>query len=178
MEEIEIFKDILGYEGLYQVSNLGRVKSLERKVRKENSFKTVKEKILTPVINNGGYLRVTLWKQGKQKDFKVHQLVAMAFLGHKPNGHKLVVNHKDFNRKNNNAINLEIITQRKNTNKKHLKSASQYTGVSWHKSSKKWRARIWYNGRLEHLGYFDNELEGFFAYQTRLNEINRLNKAV
>ena len=177
MKEIEIFKDILGYEGLYQISNLGRIRSLERKVRFRNSFKTIKEKIRKP-CDVGGYLIIGLSKGGETKMLYVHQLVAIAFLGHKPNGHKLVVNHKDFNRKNNSATNLEIISNRENTNQKHLKSSSKYVGVCWEKQTKKWVSRIMNNGKKEFLGRFDNELQAHFAYQTKLNEINRLNKAV
>ena len=177
----EIWKDVPEYENLYQVSNLGRVKSLERTIKtKKGVYQKFKERIKTTNSRNtkNGYLRVSLCKQGKQKTFLVHQLVAIAFLGHKINGMKYVVNHKDFNKLNNNASNLEIVSQRQNTNRKHLKSTSQFVGVSWNKLLKKWASQIVYNGKIEKLGYFDNELEAHFTYQTRLNEINRLNKAV
>ena len=176
----EIWKDIPEYEGLYQVSNLGRIKSLERKVRSstKDGFRIVKEKILTPYDNGRGYLIIRLSKQGKVKSLSVHQIVAITFLGHVPNGMKYVINHKDYNKQNNNATNLEIITQRENTNKKHLKSTSQFVGVYWNKQNKKWQTSIMINRKQVLLGCFDNELEAHFAYQTKLNEINRLNKAV
>ena len=63
----EIWKDIKGYEGLYQVSNLGRIKSLKRKVRYQNSFKTLKERIKGTFIGKQGYLRVELSKNGVNK---------------------------------------------------------------------------------------------------------------
>lgn len=91
---IEIWKDIDGYEGEYQVSNLGRVKS-----NKSNGH------ILTPFDNGYGYLTVKLSKHCKVKKHKVHRLVAIAFLDN-PN-HQTDVNHKDGNKHNNNKSNLE-----------------------------------------------------------------------
>ena len=158
---MEVFKDVKGYEGSYQVSNLGRVKSL----------KFDKEKILKAGVNANGYLQVNLFKDGKCKARKVHQLVAVAFLGHKPCGMKLVVNHIDIDKLNNNVSNLEIVTARENGNKKHLKSSSKYTGVCWDKRDKKWMAYIRINGKLKNLGYFTDELEASNAYQLKLSEI-------
>jgi hypothetical protein len=78
---------------------------------------------------SNGYLQVGLFKNKKTKVFRVHQIVSMAFLNHNPCGHKLVINHIDFDKTNNNLNNLEITTQRQNTNQKHLTSTSKYTGV-------------------------------------------------
>ena len=87
----EIFKDIPNYEGLYQVSNLGNVKSL-------NYRRTKKERVLKTVVNGVGYLNVYLSKNGKIKTFTVHKLVCMAFLNHTPNGSKgLVADHRNNN---------------------------------------------------------------------------------
>tara|TARA_R110000796_G_scaffold36110_1_gene92388 strand:- start:8 stop:487 length:480 start_codon:yes stop_codon:yes gene_type:complete len=158
---MEEFKDVIGYEGLYQVSNLGRVKSL----------KFGKERILKTTLNKGDYLQLDLNKDGKRKVRTVHQLVAEAFLGHVPCGHKLIVNHKNFIRHDNRAENLELDTQRNNANQKHLKSSSEYVGVSWHKFNNKWMASIYINGKLKYLGYFTEELEASKAYQKALNEI-------
>ena len=97
----EIWKDIEGYEGLYQVSNLGNVKSLKAK---RNLYYS---------NSNNGYLRVGLFK-GTRKMFAIHRLVAKAFL---PNPqHKKVVNHKDFDVKNNAVSNLEWCTFKENNN--------------------------------------------------------------
>lgn len=150
--EIEIWKTIPNYKD-YQVSNLGRVKSL-------NYRNTKKEKILKLSKNNHGYLSCGL----NCKIFKVHQLVAIAFLNHKPNGFNLVVNHKDFNKTNNNVNNLEIVTMRENTNQKHLKSTSKYIGVSWNKAAKKWKCELTFNKKRKYLGYFENEYEAHLAY--------------
>lgn len=102
----EIWKDILGYEGLYQVSNLGRVKSFPRPGN-------WKERILNPIINKG-YLHVGLRKDGKEKRFRVHRLVVEAFLGKIPDG--FVVNHINEIKSDNRLENLEIVTQKENVN--------------------------------------------------------------
>ena len=167
----EIWKDIPNYEGLYQVSNLGRVKSLKRIVKRKNeSILPIKEKILMGSIAFDGYLILGLSKNGVHTKFKVHQLVAMAFLKHKPCGHKLVVNHIDNNKLNNKACNLEIVTPRENSHTHH-KGTSKYKGVHWDKSRNKWCARIYYNGKSENLGRFKKELDASEAYQKRLKEI-------
>tara|TARA_R110002124_G_scaffold3824_1_gene24275 strand:- start:95 stop:577 length:483 start_codon:yes stop_codon:yes gene_type:complete len=156
----EVFVDVKGYED-YQVSNLGNIKSLKSK----------KEKVLKPGVSSSRYLTVALSKEKTPKTFQVHQLVAMAFLNHIPCGMKFVVNHIDFNPLNNNVNNLEVITQRENTNKKHIKGSSRYIGVSWCKRDKKWRSDIWINGKLKYLGLFNGELDASEAYKVALKEI-------
>lgn len=154
----EIFKDIPGYEGIYQVSDLGRVKS----------FKGRFERILKPGVVTGGYMQVSLNK----KPFRIHYLVIVTFLNRKPDKSiNEVVNHKNFIRTDNRLENLEIITQRENANKKHLNSGSKYTGVCWVKSRNKWGANILINRHRRHLGYFTNEIDAHNAYQNRLKQL-------
>lgn len=108
----EIWKDIEGYEGSYQVSNLGRVRSLTRKVKTFNGFRLTKGKLLKPLKTNRNYFRVDLKRNQKDKYVSVHRLVAEAFL---PNPNNLPeVNHKDSNPSNNNVKNLEWCTQSHN----------------------------------------------------------------
>lgn len=100
----EIWKDVPNYEGLYQVSNLGRVKSF----RKSTKFGCQAEFILKPSVANNGYAQVALYKNTKKQKFLVHRLVASVFL---PNPDNLPqINHKDENRLNNNITNLEWCT--------------------------------------------------------------------
>ena len=154
----EVFKSIPNYEGIYEVSNLGRVKS----------FYMNKETILKSPIDKAGYHLLRLSKGGVAKTYKVHQLVAMAFLGHTPCGYKAVVNHIDFDKLNNNANNLEIVTSRQNSNQRHIKSSSKYTGVVWVKNNQKWKSQIRINGEVISLGHFDDELLASDAYQVAL----------
>ena len=103
----EIYKDIKNYEGLYRVSNLGNVMSL-------NYNRTGKPKLLKPGKDKHGYLFVILYKDGKKKKFFVHRLVAEAFI---PNPDNLpCVNHKDENKTNNSVENLEYCTHEYNIN--------------------------------------------------------------
>ena len=104
---MEIWKDVIGYEGVYQVSNLGRVKSLPRKW-------IMKEKILKP-YDKENYHTVCLSINQNRKRHYVHKLVAIAFLKHKPSGHELIVDHINEIKKDNRLSNLQIITHRENT---------------------------------------------------------------
>lgn len=112
---MEEWRDIEGYEGLYQVSNEGRVKSLERYVEWRGTIKHQSERILKPLENNrGGYLVVCLCKNSKVKTYTVHRLVASAFI---ENYEELpCVNHKDEDKTNNNVDNLEWCTYEYNIN--------------------------------------------------------------
>lgn len=115
-EAIEVWKDIKGYEGLYQISNLGRVKSLSRTITVIDNnriySKTLKQKILYQELHNKGYLNVTLYKNKKYKTLYVHRLVAEAFIDNYQS--KSQVNHIDGNRKHNNVLNLEWVTNQEN----------------------------------------------------------------
>lgn len=158
---MEIWKDVIGYEGIYEVSNFGNVKSL-------GNNKSKKEKILKSCVNNNGYLIVVLCKYGYLKSKTVHQIVAESFLNHTPCGFTLVVDHKNHIRTDCRLDNLQIITQRQNTSQKHIKSSSQYTGVSWHKKNKKWVSKIVINGEIKRLGYFEKEVEASEYYENAI----------
>lgn len=107
--EQEIFKDISGYEGLYQISNKGTVKSISFR---NNQTTFYREKIMNPFDNGRGYLVITLNRCGKKKNFYIHRLVAEAFIQHGIDEN--VVNHKDHNTHNNDVANLEWCTQKEN----------------------------------------------------------------
>jgi hypothetical protein len=169
----EIWKDIPNYEGLYQVSNFGNVKSLERYVKGKVENRLQKENILSKrLVGNLGnqYYAVTLCNNKDRKQIKVSVLVAMAFLNHTPNGYVgFTVDHIDNNPLNNSVDNLQVITKRENSSK-DKKGISKYTGVTFNKKSNKWRSQIWINGKNKTLGSFDDELEAHRAYQKELQQ--------
>jgi hypothetical protein len=140
----EIWKDIKGFEGRYQVSNMGRVKSLARMVTHRNKAggltdMPIPERIICHNKTRRGYLIVSLSKDGKQYYRSLHRLVALHFCdGYKPG---LVVNHKDENKLNNRADNLEWCTYKYNSN--------YGTGIK-RSSTKLWKAIAQYdkNGNL------------------------------
>lgn len=107
MNEIEIWRPIVGYENLYEVSNTGRVRSL-------NYMRTGKVRELKPETNSGGYLYVRLCRDGKVKSRYVHQLVIEAFVGPRPEGYE--INHINEDKRNNSVENLEYSTHRDNIN--------------------------------------------------------------
>ena len=111
----EIWKDIAGYENLYQVSSFGNVRSKDRTIKRNSSYTgnlPLKGRLLKPTINNAGYKRVSLCKAGGTKSFYVHRLVATSFID---NPQVLpFVNHKDENKLNNHVSNLEWCTNEYN----------------------------------------------------------------
>ena len=173
----EIWKDIPNYEGYYQVSNLGRVRKYNtKKLRslfdeKEELFKIHKQR-----VNRHGYYIITLRKLKEIKTFSVHKLVAMAFLNHVPCGMKLVVNHKDFNKLNNKVDNLEIISNRDNSNKKHIKSSSIYTGVIVDKKRDNcFISKIKIKSKGIHLGYYKDEKQASEIYELAVKLVDKYN---
>jgi hypothetical protein len=158
----EIWKDIPTYDGIYQVSNFGNVRSLRYN----------KIKIMASFKHTDGYLCVAIRNNGIARNRKIHQLVAMAFLNHIPNGHQLVVDHINDDKLDNRIENLQIVTQRYNSRKTQGKYSSKYKGVSWSKNANKWRAQIQINNKLLHLGLFKCELKAKLAYDKRLAHQN------
>lgn len=110
---MEIWKDVVGYEGHYMVSNMGRVKALRRLLVCNRCKRIYPERLLKPHLNaNKGYLQITLTKNPKSWSTTVHRVVADAFVPKPREG--LQVNHKDGNKLNNNADNLEWVTPKDN----------------------------------------------------------------
>ena len=155
-----IWKDIPGYEGLYQASNTGFIKSLGRNIEKimfggKLSTYFRPEKILKPGKLRD-YLHVTLRKDNKSKIFKVHRLILQTF---KPceNSYELEGNHDDGNKSNNHIDNLEWSTTQNNQLHRYQKLYND-TKISTHsyitKNDGKWRLRGF---KSKHLGYFETE---------------------
>lgn len=110
---IEVWKDIPNYEGLYQVSNLGRVRGLDRVVKTKNGLtQTKKGKILKNKMGTNRYYYVCLYKNNKQKTFMIHTLVASNFIGKRPDNHDIC--HKNGDRYDNRVENLKYDTRRQN----------------------------------------------------------------
>ncbi|MEO0849205.1 MAG: NUMOD4 domain-containing protein [Cyanobacteria bacterium J06648_1] len=109
----EVFADIRGYEGYYQVSNYGKVRSLDRVIKeKTGKTQTLKGRVLKLRINPGGYYYIGLGKNGTKATFAIHQLVAQVFLDNPEN--KPIVNHIDGKKLNNSVANLEWATYSEN----------------------------------------------------------------
>ena len=175
--ELEIWLPVEGYEEIYEVSSFGRVKSLERicvSGKGGCSVRVVPEKILAGGYkkcrgNKWQYHSVVLSKGGVAKTFETHKLVAVAFLGHKPNGYKEVVDHIDQNPRNNHVSNLRLVTTRQNTSiHKHNKTG--YRGVTLDKKSGRYMARILINGKRKYLGFFNTPKEASDSYEKALRE--------
>lgn len=114
--KVDEWRDVVGYEGYYQISQLGKLRSLDRSfntIRHGNIFINYRKGIMKTLSFNGNYLHAKLNKNGKTKMFLVHRLVAEAFIENKHN--KPLVNHKDGNKLNNYAQNLEWVTAKENT---------------------------------------------------------------
>lgn len=177
----EIWKDILEFEGNYQVSNLGRIRNLERKVkRRDNTFRLIKERIRKPQINKRGYIIATLCTSELTKTFSVHQLVAQAFL---PNFIKgMEINHIDGNPGNNSINNLEISNPSHNQlhairiGLKSPQGISKYHHVSYinnPRAKSRWAVCIRYNGKSSY-GWktFMTEIEAAKYADELLDSIN------
>jgi hypothetical protein len=162
---LEQWKDIPDYEGYYQISNLGRVKSLEKTLIISGKKCIYKALMKKNGISKRGYWEVGFCKNGKECRKKVHRLLAICFIDN-PKNHPQV-NHIDGNRLNNEISNLEWVNNRENSchRVKLSNLTSQYTGVSYFKRDNKWRSSIQVNGISIRFGMFKTEQE---AYQKRL----------
>lgn len=161
---MEQWKLIPGYNNRYSINKNGEVRS----------FKGTSYKILKDSNGKNPYNAIRLYDKGVGKKFAIHVLVAIVYLDHIPSENKLVVNHIDFNKRNNCVSNLEIVSHRQNTNRKHLKSSSQFTGVHFDKENNKWRACIDIYGKHKYLGRFLTEEEASNAYKEKLKIITEI----
>lgn len=168
---IENWKDIPGYEGLYQVSDMGNVRSLDRiVVSSDGRVRKLKGYIIKQSIGSTGYYYINLHNK-KRKLFKVHKLVAITFLNHIPCGFILVVDHINNNKLDNRLENLQIISNRENSTKDRKGGTSQYVGVSLDRSRNKWISYITIDGKRKYLGRYDSEYDAHISYQRELDKL-------
>lgn len=170
----EIWKDVIGYEGYYQVSNLGRVRSTLRKVpHKKSGFITIKSREIFVYERKDGYQSVCLSKNGRLKNFLIHRLVAISFLNYDDDS-SLVVDHINSIKNDNRLENLQLISLRHNVSKAFSQgqNTSKFTGVHYVKTRNKWAANIQINGVIKNLGYYDSENEAHGAYLKKLKSID------
>lgn len=163
---MEIFKDVIGFEERYAISNYGRLKAKSYLKSNHKGKHYTKEKILKIAINKHGYYFQKLHFNDKIKTFKIHQLVAMMFLDHVPNGHNIYVDHIDQNKLNNHVDNLRIVTPSMSVLNRNIIKTSKYPYVSFDEKRNKWIVRKTINGKYKFLGRFNTEIE---AYNKSIN---------
>ena len=150
----EFWKDVVGYEGSYIISSLGRVKSLKRIIPRKTGFHTKPEKHLRRYNNGNGYLTILLYNNLGNKRFYIHRLLLLCF---KENSN-LVVDHKNHIKSDNRLINLRYLTQRDNTsNRKYNKTP--FIGVYFCKRDNTYKAVIKLEGETYLLGSGSNPQE-------------------
>jgi hypothetical protein len=161
---MEVWNSVLDYEGYYEVSNLGNVKSLDRLINFPHGMFVKKGKLLKSSSNGTGYYKLTLSKNGLSRDHYVHRLVIESFVGK----NDLHINHINGIRNDNRLGNLEFVTIRENQHKRLLKKELP-TGVS--RVRNKYRAVIGINGKNIHLGYFETAEMASDVFNKKLKSI-------
>lgn len=157
----EVWRPIQGYEGLYEVSNLGNMACVRRGKRRNLK--------ISP--NNSGYGTVKLFKNNKGRTFRAHRIVAIAFISAPDCPSKLEVNHKNHNRLDNCVVNLEWCNRRANASHAHKKKLS---GIR--KCRNRWQGLVHHNGKSVHLGTFDTPEEAHNSYLQYLKNHNLENQ--
>ena len=166
---------IPGYEGYYEVSDLGIVRSVPRHNHRGAWYSG---RILRMQLNMRGYLQVSLSKHGRCRNRLVHQLVLTAFAGRRPRGKE--ARHLNGIKTDCRAVNLKWGTRSENRldivrHKRERQAApSRLRGTHWDKTSRKWVARIHYDGRSHFLGHFPTDVAAHRAYIEVAEKIGRI----
>jgi hypothetical protein len=175
---IEEWKNIPEWEGIYMVSNLGEVRSLDGMTIKRNGVSfTRKGRILKSTPNGEGYHTVKLCRVGIQRSYKVHRMVAMCFISNF--SEDLQVDHINGDRNNNRRSNLRMLSHQENSQahrKSHKGSTSKYRGV--YSLGNKWGAAIKHNGKQVHIGRFSSEIEAAIEYNKKAVEYGYFKEAL
>jgi hypothetical protein len=154
---IEIWKSVKNYEGAYEVSNFGNVRTIKKQVQ-----------VLKPYKHH--YYNVKLYKDGKATNHSIHQLVAIAFLNHEPSKHKVVVDHINEDKFDNRLENLQLISHRENLSRSKKNKSSKYTGVR--KKYNKFEAQATVGNKTFYLGRFECEYEAHLKYINFIKSLN------
>ena len=173
LQDGEEFRAVVGYEGLYEVSNKGRIKRLPRIVMgKSGCIRTYHAKIMK-IQTNYGRTTTRLSRNNKQTTYLIHKLVWNAF-GNMQQESDHWIFHKNKDRTDNNIENLELdlVRMAKGRDNNKAKFSSQYTGVSYYRSGNKhWRCSVWYQGTNHYLGSYDTEIEAYLVYRDSLQNL-------
>jgi len=173
-KEKEVWRDIPGYEGLYKISDLSTIKSLDRITIKSNGVTQKNKGIILNQYNtkNMPYYVVSLSKNGKVKPFDVHKLMAISFMNHPLKGSKKVIDHINKNKLDNRLVNLQIITNRQNTVKGLICENNKVDSVGVKMVGRKFISSIRPTGQRQiRLGSFSTEKDASNTYQIALRKI-------
>lgn len=181
--EKETWKAVVGYEGLYEVSDMGRVRSLDRLCNsKEGSTQLKRGKLLKESEHKKApYNSYTLIRDGKREKIRTHIIVAKAFLNYIPNKGVIVCDHINEDKRDNRLCNLQIISCGENSRKSSVhrngflggkkslfiprKQTSKYKGVSLDARTSKWKVTLPKSFSKRHGGYFACEFSAHIFYQ-------------
>lgn len=156
--QVEIWKPVKGFEGYYEVSDLGRVKNSKT------------QRILKTTYSCAEYPMVKMYKNGLKRTKAVHVLVGESFLAYTTNGTSgLVLDHINNLKHDSRLKNLQIITHRENVRKGILKKDTIYYGV--YRVGKKWRARCYFKNKPYHVGYYHCDYEAHLAVEQKIKEL-------
>lgn len=168
INEREEWRPVVGHEKTYLVSDTGRVKSLDRISGK----RFLKGRIIKHGVDSGGYRRVGLYRYGKRAMKQISRLVAGAFL--LDYSEELQVDHRDGNKLDDSSSNLRMLTRSQNGRafqRKIKGCTSRFRGVSWCKRGGKWKAKLEFDGKTIHVGYFQNEEGAATAWNAKAIEL-------
>jgi hypothetical protein len=168
----EVWLPISEYGGFYDISTLGRVRSVSHKrpSKNPNVFYTWPGRVLRPGLSKSGYYYVSLSKNNKIKTVAVHRLMARTFLGWKKGD---LIDHVNGDPLDNRLTNLRLCNHQQNSsNKKKYKGSSVYKGVCFLKSRNKWMASICSNYKRKTIGLYDTEIEAAQAYDKKAMELH------
>ena len=170
----EEWRGVKGYEGIYMVSNLGRIKSLSRKVKiRGDGYRMTEDRIIR-ASDGCGYLSFVACKNKTKKTLAIHRTVAESFLGHKPTSRNIVVDHIDNNPLNNNLSNLQVISIRDNLLKDKVFKKGHCVGVTKRTlkdGSIRWETSIMKNRKYTYLGTYDTQEKAKSVYESKLKQV-------